>query len=87
MKENIHPEIHTVTARCACGYSFQTTSTSPEVSMSICSGCHPFYTGAQKFVDTAGRIEKFAKRYQKKAEPVVEKKAEPVTKAPAKKKK
>ena len=64
MKQNKHPELHDITARCACGNSFQTTSTSPELHVTI---CHPFYTGAQKFLDSAGRIEKFQKRYKKGA--------------------
>jgi large subunit ribosomal protein L31 len=65
MKKELHPELHEVTAHCACGYSFKTTSTSPDISVSICSHCHPFYTGSQKLVDTAGRIEKFEKRFKK----------------------
>lgn len=65
MKKNIHPEVYDITARCACGNTFQTISTSTELSVDICSGCHPFFTGQQKFVDTAGRIEKFQKRYSK----------------------
>lgn len=67
MKQNRHPELHEITARCACGNSFQTTSVLPELHVTICSHCHPFYTGAQKFLDTAGRIEKFQKRYKKGA--------------------
>ena len=66
MKQNIHPELHEITARCACGFSFKTTSTVPDLKVTICSNCHPFFTGATKFVDTAGRIEKFNKRYAKK---------------------
>lgn len=65
MKQNKHPEMHEVNARCACGNAFATTSTKPELHVTICSQCHPFYTGAQKFLDTAGRIEKFNKRYKK----------------------
>jgi large subunit ribosomal protein L31 len=65
MKKNIHPELYEVTARCACGNTFETRSTSPDLKVTICSQCHPFYTGAHKFVDTAGRIEKFRKRYSK----------------------
>ena len=65
MKRNIHPELHEVTARCACGHSFQTRSTATEIKTTLCSSCHPFFTGTQKFVDTAGRIEKFQKRYAK----------------------
>lgn len=67
MKKNKHPESHDITVRCACGNSFDTTSTLPELHVAICSNCHPFYTGAQKFLDTAGRIEKFQKRYKKGA--------------------
>jgi large subunit ribosomal protein L31 len=65
MKKNLHPEIHEVTARCACGYSFPTLSTASDLRATICSHCHPFFTGAQKFLDTAGRIEKFEQRYKK----------------------
>lgn len=65
MKPNIHPEVHEITARCACGNAFETSSTESELKVTICSSCHPFFTGAQKFVDTAGRIEKFEKRYKK----------------------
>lgn len=67
MKQNKHPELHEITARCACGNAFVTTSTNDELHVTICSNCHPFYTGAQKFLDTAGRIEKFNKRYKKGA--------------------
>jgi len=68
MKKNIHPEIHEVTAHCACGNSFSTISTSPDIRVTICSNCHPFFTGAQRFVDTAGRIEKWEKKYAKNNE-------------------
>jgi large subunit ribosomal protein L31 len=67
MKKDIHPEVHELTAHCACGNAFKTTSTSSDLEVTICSNCHPFFTGAQKFVDTAGRIEKFNKRFAKKA--------------------
>lgn len=67
MKKGIHPELHTVIARCACGNSFETRSTNTDIRVTICSACHPFFTGAQRFVDTAGRIEKFEKKYAKKA--------------------
>lgn len=66
MRKDIHPELHEVTVRCACGNAFQTRSTATELNLTICAKCHPFYTGAQKFVDTAGRIEKFEKRFAKK---------------------
>jgi large subunit ribosomal protein L31 len=67
MKQGIHPELHEVNARCACGNSFLTHSTATDLRVTICSQCHPFFTGAQKFVDTAGRIEKYNKKYTKKA--------------------
>ncbi len=67
MKKGIHPELFEITARCACGHSFKTRSTANELKVTLCSNCHPFYTGAQRFVDTAGRIEKFKKKYQKKS--------------------
>jgi large subunit ribosomal protein L31 len=65
MNPTIHPEIYEIEARCACGTSFNTISTEQELKVTICSGCHPFFTGAQKFIDTAGRIEKFEKRFKK----------------------
>ena len=65
MKKDIHPEYHKVTVRCGCGNTFETRSTSKEVHAEICSACHPFYTGKQKYVDTAGRIERFEKKYGK----------------------
>jgi large subunit ribosomal protein L31 len=66
MKKNIHPTLHNITVHCACGNQFNTRSTVDEIRVTLCSACHPFYTGAQKFVDTAGRIEKFERRYAKK---------------------
>ena len=65
MKKDIHPEYQTTTVRCGCGNSFETRSTAKEIHAEICSRCHPFYTGKQKFVDTAGRIERFQKKYGK----------------------
>lgn len=67
MKSDIHPQLHFVTAVCACGNEFQTHSTTPELRLEICSDCHPFFTGKQKFVDTAGRVERFNRRYRKEA--------------------
>lgn len=64
MKKDIHPEIFEITAHCACGNEFKTTSTKKQLRVTICSQCHPFFTGAQKFVDTEGRIEKFKKKYK-----------------------
>lgn len=63
MKKGIHPDYEKVTATCACGNSFETRSTAKEIHVDICSACHPFFTGRQKFVDTAGRVEKFQKRF------------------------
>ena len=71
MKQGIHPELHLVTAVCACGNTFETRSTSKELRLEICSACHPFFTGKQKLIDTAGRVERFQRRYagaDKKAE-------------------
>ena len=65
MKKDIHPELFEVTAHCTCGHEFKTRSTKKDIRTTLCSSCHPFYTGQQKFVDTAGRIEKFEKRYGK----------------------
>lgn len=67
MKKNIHPESFEVTAHCTCGNQFVTSSTHEEIRTTLCSACHPFYTGQQKFVDTAGRIEKFQQRYNNAA--------------------
>jgi large subunit ribosomal protein L31 len=66
MKEGVHPKYHKVTVTCACGNKFETGSTKSEIRLELCSACHPFYTGKQKLVDTAGRIERFQKRYAKK---------------------
>ena len=67
MKAGIHPEYREVTVICACGNVFKTGSTRKgEMRLEICSNCHPFFTGKQKLVDTAGRVERFAKKYQGK---------------------
>ena len=63
MKPTGHPQYVKCTVVCGCGVSFETRSTVSRIAVDICSSCHPFYTGLQKFVDTAGRIEKFSKRY------------------------
>jgi len=63
MKEGIHPKYHKITVSCACGNKFETRSTKSEIRLELCSECHPFFTGKQKLVDTAGRIERFQKRY------------------------
>ncbi len=65
MKAEIHPAYGVVTVNCACGSSFQTRSTHKgNIHVEICSSCHPFFTGKQKLVDTAGRVERFRKRYK-----------------------
>lgn len=69
MKKGIHPEYKDVDVSCACGMSFKTRSTYPKgkaMRLEICSNCHPFFTGKQKLVDTAGRVERFTERYKKK---------------------
>lgn len=63
MRKGIHPEYMECKVTCACGSKFVTRSTVPEVQVEICSSCHPFFTGKQKYIDTAGRIEKFKKKY------------------------
>jgi len=64
MKANIHPEFKQVTVTCACGNTFTTGSTKNELRVEICSECHPFFTGKQKFMERGGRVEKFKKKYQ-----------------------
>jgi len=63
MQAEIHPDYQQTTIHCACGASYSTRSTRQNIKIGICASCHPFFTGEQKFVDTAGRIEKFSKRY------------------------
>lgn len=66
MKKEIHPKYHSeAKVKCACGNSFTVGSTVPEINIEICSKCHPFYTGKDKIIDTAGRVERFKKRLQK----------------------
>lgn len=63
MKPDIHPNYETSTVHCACGSEWQTRSTSKDIHVEICSACHPYFTGKQKLVDTAGRVERFRQRY------------------------
>ena len=63
MKEGIHPNYQDVEVRCACGNTFKTRSTKPELHLEICSACHPFFTGRQKLIDTEGRVERFSKKF------------------------
>ncbi len=65
MKKEIHPKYETTTIRCACGHSIEAGSTVENISVEICSQCHPFFTGKQKLIDTAGRIERFKRKYAK----------------------
>ncbi len=65
MKKGIHPEYHMATVRCACGNEFEMGSTAKEINIEICSKCHPFFTGKQKLVDSAGRVERFRRKYAK----------------------
>jgi large subunit ribosomal protein L31 len=65
MKKDIHPKYEETKIRCACGNVIETGSTRDSISVEICSNCHPFFTGKQKLVDTAGRIERFRKKYAK----------------------
>lgn len=74
MKEGIHPDYGPCTVRCGCGNTFETRSTVKEIHAEICSACHPFFTGQEKFIDTAGRVERFQKKFggeyfAKKAKP------------------
>jgi large subunit ribosomal protein L31 len=66
MKKNLHPSLHEVIVRCACGSEYPTLSTKSDIKSTLCSKCHPFFTGEQKHVDTEGRIEKFKRKYSKK---------------------
>jgi large subunit ribosomal protein L31 len=63
MKTKIHPKYQECDVRCACGNHFKTRSTRPTLGVDICSVCHPFFTGKQKFIDTAGRVERFSKKF------------------------
>ena len=65
MKKDIHPEFNKTKVRCACGHEFMTGSTTDTIRVEICSKCHPFFTGKQKLVDTAGRVERFRRKYAK----------------------
>ena len=66
MKKDLHPELLNCAVSCACGNSFETKSVKAEIRVEICNECHPFFTGSERMVDTAGRIEKFNQRYAKK---------------------
>ncbi|MBK6798547.1 MAG: 50S ribosomal protein L31 [Acidobacteria bacterium] len=68
MKEGIHPQYNECKVVCACGAAWTTRSTKKEIHIEICSSCHPFFTGKQKLIDTAGRVERFQKKYGMKTE-------------------
>ena len=63
MKQGIHPTYNTVTATCSCGNTFETGSIKKELKVEVCSACHPFFTGKQKFLDAGGRVDRFKKKY------------------------
>jgi len=63
MKQGIHPEYVEALVHCACGNSFQTRATKADIHVEVCSACHPYFTGEQRIVDTAGRVERFRRRY------------------------
>jgi len=75
MKADIHPDYFETSVRCACGNEVQAHSTVKDIHIDICSQCHPFYTGKQKLIDTAGRIEKFNRKYGKTKAPQAEEKS------------
>ena len=86
MKDKIHPQLFDVNVHCACGNEFVTRSTKKEMRVEVCAACHPFFTGKQKLMDTAGRVEKFNRKYAKKeaaAPEAVAAEAAPVEEAPA----
>lgn len=66
MQEGIHPDYPAATVSCACGNTFVTRSTRGDFQVDVCSNCHPFYTGTQKLIDAAGRVDRFRKRYEQK---------------------
>ena len=67
MKDKIHPEYKEATIACVCGAVIHTRSTKPSIHVDLCSACHPFFTGKQKFIDTAGRVERFQRKFSKKS--------------------
>jgi len=66
MKKNLHPAVNSIVAQCACGQKYNVSTTLSELSADVCANCHPFFTGQQKFLDRAGRIEKFQRRFDGK---------------------
>jgi large subunit ribosomal protein L31 len=84
MKPEIHPDYQMATITCACGASYETRSTRGSFAVDVCAACHPFYTGRQKIMDTAGRVERFKKKYAKSEKAKAEAKAEAAKAAAAK---
>lgn len=84
MKSNLHPKYYQATVTCACGNSFTTGSTSQDLRVDICSKCHPFFTGEQKFIDTLGKVDRFMAKRQAAAGRVVTKKGKKGTSGAAK---
>jgi large subunit ribosomal protein L31 len=72
MKPNLHPLYKTITAVCACGNSFETRSTADSIHVEVCALCHPFYTGKQRLMDTAGRVDRFRRKYGAEAPPAAD---------------
>lgn len=64
MKKEIHPDYKEITVKCTCGATFEVMSTEKNINLEVCSQCHPFFTGAKRFIDTSGRVDKFQKRYK-----------------------
>ncbi|MBI5568571.1 MAG: 50S ribosomal protein L31 [Desulfomonile tiedjei] len=85
MKKDIHPQYQETVFLCACGAEIRTRSTKPEYKLEICSNCHPFFTGKQKLVDSAGRVERFMKKYGEAQIATGKKPAKAVKKAAARK--
>ncbi len=83
MKEGIHPDYPAATVNCACGNTFVTRSTRGDFQVDVCSNCHPFYTGTQKLIDAAGRVDRFRKRYEPKKGAAAAPKAAEAAPAPA----
>ena len=84
MKQGIHPDYHEISVQCACGDTFKTRSTRKgDLHVEICSACHPFFTGKQKLIDTAGRVDRFNKRYGRKTEAPAGNEAATAAEAPA----
>ena len=64
MKADLHPKYETLTVQCACGNSFETRSTASSIHVEVCAKCHPYYTGKQRMIDTAGRVDRFRRKYE-----------------------